>query len=175
MINLFLDTEFSSLDRASSRLISLALVSETSEQLYVEMPRHTWRFKASEFVIEVVEPLLWGGSYEATDAADFCQRTRGFLNKVGRCSIVTDAPLWDMEFLRLTLEVDKKGWPSTVLSQPLYYNPEGTAAFDDYWREPTRFRHHALHDALALRASWLAGDCHKKNRSSSIDGDADVS
>lgn len=46
-MKVFLDTEFSSLRKMSSRLISIGLVAEDGRELYAEMPRHTWVFKCS--------------------------------------------------------------------------------------------------------------------------------
>lgn len=168
----FLDTEFSSLRWGESRLISLALVAESGDrEFYLEMPAHTWRWRPSAFVVETVEPLLWGGSFEATDAADFCCRVRAFLAGFEVCEIVTDAPTWDMEHLRLALDVDGAPWPANVKAEAVVFqvsespsrvtleNEREIAAQDAYlafFREPGVFRHHALQDARALRAAWLA-------------------
>lgn len=167
-MRIFLDTEFSSLEKRTARLISIGLVAEDGRrEFYGELPKHTWSFKCSAFVREVVEPILWHGSYTMAPA-ELSAALRAWLQQFDRVEIVTDAPEWDFWFLSLVFEVDREaGWPANVSRKPRRFDPEGAtshdsrdlaarAAFDHYWTDKTHFRHHALHDAKALRQAWLA-------------------
>ncbi len=61
-MKLFLDCEFTQLSPAA-KLISLALVAEDGSEFYAELP-DSWHMEdCSDFVVEIVLPQLWGGSY----------------------------------------------------------------------------------------------------------------
>lgn len=166
-MKLFIDTEFSSLEKRNSRLVSIGLIAEDGREFYAELPKHTWSFKCSDFVLEIVEPVLWHGSYSMTPA-ELSAALRDWLTQFDQVEIVTDSPDWDFWFLCLILEVDKDaGWPANVSRKPCRFDPEGATihdskdlaareSFEHYWTDKTHFRHHALHDAKALRLAWLA-------------------
>lgn len=165
-MKVFLDTEFSSLHRGQSCLISIGLVAEDGREFYRELLSQTWKVLASAFVRAVVEPLLWGGRYEVSPQ-QLCTDLRAWLAEFDEVEIVTDSPSWDVRFLILTLEIDGQEWPANVVPQPTIFDPEsGTLhddaalaareAFDGFWTERKGFRHHALSDARALREAWLA-------------------
>lgn len=165
-MKVFLDTEFSSLQRDQSRLVSIGLAAEDGREFYRELPSHTWNTAASGFVREIVEPLLWGGRYTVSQL-QLCADLHAWLAEFNQVEIVTDSPTWDLHFLRLTLALDGRGWPRHVDQYATVFDPEraiplddgdlaARAAFDCFWIQKTAFRHHALSDALALRHAWLA-------------------
>jgi len=172
-MKVFLDTEFSSLDKRTSCLISIGLVAEDGREFYAELPAHTWKIKCSDFVREVVEPILWHGRYSMTPA-ELSDALRDWLRQFDEVVIVTDAPGWDFWFLSLTFEVNREaGWPANVARKPLCFDPEGATlhdaqvlaareAFEAFWEDKKHFRHHALTDAKALCVAWLAGEADSK-------------
>lgn len=166
-MKLFLDTEFSSLRKMNARLISIGLVAEDGHEFYAELPSHTWKYQCSDFVREIVEPILWHGSYTMTPA-ELSTSLRDWLRQFDMVEIVTDSPDWDFWFLSLVFEVDRAAdWPANVSRKPFRFDPEGATihdsmdlavrgSFEHYWADKTHFRHHALQDAKALRLAWLA-------------------
>lgn len=172
-MKLFIDTEFSSLRKQVSRLISIGVIAEDGRDFYAELPTHTWKFQCSAFVLETVEPILWYGNYSMTPA-ELSDRLRDWLRQFDAVEIVTDSPDWDFWFLALVFEVDRAaGWPANVARQPLRFDPESATlhdaqdlaarqAFEDFWEDKKNFRHHALTDAKALRAAWFAREAAKK-------------
>lgn len=162
-MKLFIDTEFSTLRKINSRLISIGLIAEDGREFYAELPTHTWKFQCSDFVREVVEPILWYGTYTMTPT-ELSANLRNWLRQFEAVKIVTDSPDWDFWFLALIFEVDKNaGWPENVAHQAIHFDPthadadrRASASYEHYFEEPRHFQHHALHDARALRLGWLA-------------------
>ena len=153
--NVFFDTEFSGLAVARPQLISLALVSEDGRELYLELDGVD-PAACSPFVRECVLPLLDGNPVSRESAA---LAVRDYLRSFGtRVNLWTDGADYDLALLSsLTagtpiplLRVCRPEFGS-VACQSAYERALGLAYADG----PLR-RHHALGDAKALRAAWIA-------------------
>lgn len=157
MANLFLDTEFTSLE--APHLISLALVAEDGEHVYVEMD--SWRTIAtpSDFVRQAVLPQLTGPTMTPVQAMS---AVAAFVERYNCPSIWTDAPLYDGPLLADLLGPDAPQY--TLQTIGVSQGAAGAWHFvevDDYRRallsefdRPGVRRHHALDDARASLAAW---------------------
>lgn len=158
-MKLFLDCEFTQLNQ-DTKLISLALVSETGDEFYVELTDIYQVADCSDFVIQNVLPQLdlplYGMSLVDAQAA-----LRVFLGSIdGQLEVCSDALEWDWEFFCQLAYVGHK-WPSHVENRPtnlihLFRNFEaddiGNITLPD-------LPHHALLDARLLAGLYqcLAG------------------
>ena len=111
MIRLYLDTEFTQLN-LSRQLISLALVSSSGREFYVEIT-DTWNFSdCSEFVKTVVLPQLnpakHGQTFSEARAALRC-----FLASEGEAEVIGDALKWDWPLLLELL--GPEGLPTNIV------------------------------------------------------------
>lgn len=156
---LFLDTEFTGLDHRNPRLISMALVREDGRHFYAELPPESYMRKATPWVRENVLPLLWGGEH-CLAIPDFISSLTAWIEAIkGRATVVTDAPQFDFEFLRATLDA---AWPENLDAKPVCFNSSALGMASQELLEIYRGRyftsdkpeHHALHDAIALKHSW---------------------
>jgi len=116
-MKLFLDCEFTQLNQ-DTKLISLALVSETGNEFYVELTDMYQVADCSDFVIQNVLPQLdlplYGMSLVDAQAA-----LRVFLGSIDRqLEVCSDAPEWDWEFFCQLAYVGHK-WPSHVENRPI--------------------------------------------------------
>jgi hypothetical protein len=115
-MRLFLDCEFTQLNQ-DTKLISLALASETGDEFYVELTDTYQVADCSDFVIQNVLPQLdlslYGMSLVEAQAA-----LRVFLGSIeGQLEVCSDAPDWDWDFFCQLAYVDHK-WPSHVANRP---------------------------------------------------------
>jgi hypothetical protein len=153
---LFLDTEFT--DFIDIDLISIGLVSEDGRAAFYAERNDYRREAASDFVRDAVLPHL-GHQPEASCSREELTRRlydwlQGFSGTVRiACDSTHDRDLlWDAldDGLPSNLEptVLKLAWRSEdrIFSE----------AVCKYYAQPGRPRHHALHDAKALRLGWLA-------------------
>lgn len=141
---IYLDTEFTSLNRYRAQLISLALVVPEGPEFYVELT-DTWTLAdCSPFVTNTVLPLLDHGVYgRTTDHAR--AELLAFLQALGTVEIITDAP--DHDWPLLLWLAGPAGLPANVHPEP------GLLSIDldaDYASEEPP--HHALQDARLLAA-----------------------
>lgn len=146
-MRLFLDTEFT--DLRVPELLSIGIVSEAADEFYAELTLN--RAVCSPFVEETVLPLLANQPREREDVA---HDLRGWLARFERPVVVYDSPTdWAM-FLwlfgsdpvpidGLLLEYDQWEWQRFERCIDAYFENHQTAT-----------RHHALHDARALREAW---------------------
>ncbi|WP_318557281.1 3'-5' exoribonuclease [Geobacter anodireducens] len=153
---LFLDTEFT--DLTYGRLISIGLVADTGESFYAELTDGWQLADCSQFVKDVVLPLLQGGSaaMTRTEARQrLSQWIQGFTAPVW---ILSDATDFDWPLVKGLLS---GAMPSNLIPYPALFMP---ANFTDLQpqllecRQRTlagRPEHHALYDAEALRAVFL--------------------
>lgn len=157
MTNLFLDSEFTSIE--APHLISLALVSEDGEYVYVEIEGWQMYATPSDFVRRVVLPLLSGPRMTPTQAMS---AVASFLDRYERPNIWTDAPLYDGPLLAGLLGPDAptytlrtlgancvKPGVFDVLAVDVYRD-----ALDKEFAKGELRRHHALDDAKAAAAAW---------------------
>lgn len=153
---IFLDTEFTGLDQAKPDLISIGLVDESGREFYAELPESHWTVQCNEWVHFNVLPHLWHGKYEQCKAsiaeslavwiesvpekavivtdfaeADFFKQLKPLLTRWPR-----NLNTWPLEFSVLSFDEDKQSKLQQI--KDIYYN-QGNP------------RHHALHDARALK------------------------
>lgn len=165
-MKIFLDCEFTRLN-ASTKLISLALVSERGHEFYVELTDTYQVADCSDFVIKNVLPQLALARYGMSLVE--AQAALGiFLNGIeGPLEVCSDAPDWDWEFFCQLAYIDNR-WPSHVANRPtnlirLFKNFEASYIGEVVLPE---LPHHALLDARLLNelyqhlsaASRLIGD-----------------
>lgn len=147
-MRLFLDTEFT--DLRAPELLSLGIVSEAADEFYAELAFN--RAVCSPFVATTVLPLLANEPRARENVAD---DLRVWLAEFERPVVVYDSPtdwamfLWLFANVHvpvdgLLLEYDQWGWQRFEKNIAAYFENHRTAR-----------RHHALHDAKALREAWM--------------------
>lgn len=150
-MKIFLDCEFTQLNQ-DSKLISLALVSESGAEFYVELTDTYSVEDCSDFVIQHVLPQLaclrYGQSLVEARAS-----LRRFLSGFdGELEVCSDAPNWDWDFLIDLIDVKHQPLPAQVMSQPInlisLFNQINTEALAHV--ELCDLPHHALLDARVL-------------------------
>lgn len=150
-MKIFLDCEFTQLNRYS-KLISLALVSESGEEFYVELTDCYSVDNCSDFVIQNVlpqlDPLRHGQSLVKARAS-----LRKFLDRFDEeLEVCSDAPHWDWEFFRYLVCADHQPLPAQVVRQPTnftsFFNQVNAEALVQV--ELSDPPHHALLDARML-------------------------
>lgn len=152
---IFLDTEFT--DFIDIDLISIGMVSEDGRTFYAE--RNDYRREAaSDFVREAVLPHLGERPEAICSREELTKRLYEWLRAFpGQVQIACDSThdkdlLWDALEDGLPSNLDpwvfKLAWQS---EEPVF-----NEAIEQYHAQPGRPRHHALHDAQALRAGWQA-------------------
>lgn len=169
----FLDTEFTNL--SSPELLSFSMVSLDKSELYVELDLvrdsiGQARLRASSrFVREVVIPQFGLMPASKCSAVELGSRAGQWL--IARAADardrVTVAHDFDGDFVLLRHAMEEVGIWDRV--RPLLSienissatgRAEGGLAAEASWLESSLYRglkrHHALADALALRAAWLA-------------------
>ena len=146
---LFLDTEFTGLNQRHPRLISIGMVSEAGREFYAELPMESYYKNCSPWTTQNVLPLLTGG--DCIMQPDVLrQRLAEWISEFGDVRIVTDAPAFDFVFLRSTLY----RWPANIDPKPVWFDTIlAVEQFESYFTTD-KPRHHALHDANALRQAW---------------------
>ena len=150
-MKIFLDCEFTQLNRYS-KLISLALVSESGDEFYVELTDTYSVEDCSDFVIRNVLPQLdclrYGQSLIEARAS-----LRMFLGCFDEeLEVCSDAPHWDWGFFRDLICADNQPWPAQVMNEPtnltiLFTHVDAKALVQVELCEPP---HHALLDARML-------------------------
>lgn len=163
-MRVFLDTEFSDLDEPN--LLSIGLASDDGDELYVELELGTDDARdrmrvTSSFVHEVVLPQ-WGRVPEAACShRDMGRRAGEWLQRLaersGQLELVSDCRL-DIELLEGALgHAGVLHVLSKVSSRSIVAGVDERAdaesLFERIARQRGLQRHHALADALALRAA----------------------
>ena len=150
-MKIFLDCEFTRLN-PDSKLISLALVSESGQEFYVELTDTYLVEDCSDFVIQNVlpqlDPLRFGQSLSEAQAS-----LRRFLGSfVEPLEVCSDAPNRDWKFFYDLVCADHQPWPVQVLNQPtdlaILFNEVDAEALEQV--ELSDPPHHALLDARML-------------------------
>jgi len=134
----FIDCEFNSL---GGNLISLALVAEDGvhefyEVLKLNEPIDPW-------VEENVMPHL---EKDAIEYAIFQDKLKKFLKQFPKVHVLADYPI-DLKHFCQSIETGAGDWMEI---QPLVLEID-----DDLSAKASKVPHNALHDARALRESWL--------------------
>jgi len=150
-LKIFLDCEFTQLNQAS-KLISLALVSESGKEFYVELTDTYSVEDCSEFVIQNVLPQLDHTRY-GQSLVEARAGLRRFLSEFDeKLEVCSDAPHWDWGFFCDLACADHQPWPVQVVSQPTnltsLFNQVNAEAIEQV--ELSDLPHHALLDARIL-------------------------
>lgn len=150
-MKIFLDCEFTQLNQYS-KLISLALVSESAEEFYVELTDTYSVDDCSDFVIQNVLPqldLLQHGQ-SLIDAQASLRRFLGCFDE--KFEVCSDAPNRDWKFFCDLVCADHQPWPAQVMNQPtdltILLNKIDAEALEQV--ELPDLPHHALLDARML-------------------------
>jgi hypothetical protein len=150
-LKVFLDCEFTQLNQYS-KLISVALVSESDEEFYVELTDTYSVADCSDFVIQTVLPqldLLQHGQ-SLIDAQASLRRFLGCFDE--KLEVCSDAPNRDWKFFCDLVCADHQPWPAHVVNQPtnltILFNKIEAEALDQV--ELSDPPHHALLDARML-------------------------
>ncbi|HBO5116064.1 TPA: hypothetical protein L4W63_000321 [Pseudomonas aeruginosa] len=136
----YLDTEFTSLNRYTCKLISLALVVPAGPEFYVELTDAWEEGDCSDFVLEIVLPQLNLVAYGRTTEHARIELL-DFLQELGPVEIISDAPDWDWPLL--VWLAGPGGLPGGVEAGRIRCDIEVSADGED----PP---HHALQDARML-------------------------
>ncbi|NMG47781.1 hypothetical protein GO613_06685 [Azoarcus communis] len=159
---IFLDTEFTDLTDDAA-LISLGIVTEEMSTFYAETHASNWQTEASNFVRQHVVPQLTGCT---EDRMAIAHRLRSWLLALDDkpAQLVIDSEHDWRQIWRLFDE--HGGWPSSLAPQPIYFTPWSASSFavrdaaefarTTFFAQHGLMDHHALNDARALRASYLA-------------------
>lgn len=144
---IFLDTEFTSF--TEPRLISLGLAATTGEEFYAEVPYEA--SDCSDFVKETVVPLLDKSHLRSHD--DLPRLLLDWLGSVKVNEIITICH--DSTFDRtLFLRIFGGYLPAFIRLRPI-----GSRHFNEFLRDGFHEdnqlpKHHALHDAMAMRHAF---------------------
>ncbi|VVO74550.1 3'-5' exoribonuclease domain-containing protein [Pseudomonas fluorescens] len=150
-MKIFLDCEFTQLNKYS-KLISLALVSESGDEFYIELTDTYSVEDCSDFVIQNVLPqldLLRYGQSLVEARASLRSFLSGFAEEL---EVYSDAPHWDWDFFCDLASAEHQPWPVQVVSQPTnltsLFNQVSVEALEQV--ELSDPPHHALLDARVL-------------------------
>ena len=136
----YLDTEFTTLNQYTYKLISLALVVPHGPELYLELTDAWEESDCSDFVLEVVLPQLDLETHGRTTEQARIELL-DFLEQLGPVDIICDAPHWDWPLLAWL--AGPAGLPETVTRGAI----SSDIALTYTGPEPP---HHALADARML-------------------------
>ena len=171
-INVFLDTEFTSLE-ADASLISIGLITEDGDRFfYAELTDTYSKNICSDFVVNEVLPLLdakplagevnYKSVYAQMTFADLQKHLQHWLAVlIDPVQIWSDSPNHDWRYI---LQIfGSAGLPYNLLPMPkslLDDNASSNAKYENRveqeYSEKILKRHHALDDAKAMRLGWQA-------------------
>lgn len=155
---LFLDTEFTCLTR-EMQLLSLALVSADGKLEFYGERDDVPVEHCSRFVVDTVLPLMEGSPPVACNFLSLRSRVRSFFDELPERSTIACDSAFDMDLLTWLVG---RPWPNQLYQYRLdLTRMSQTAAFIEAQascHDARRPWHHALHDARALRAGYVAWD-----------------
>lgn len=150
----FLDTEFT--DPLECELISVALVTEDGRYLYAELSDYD-QTRCSQFVRAAVLPQLGNIPGTETSRQALPQKLRQWIQELQDTVILACDHPTDWELLDEALDGEQ---PSNLLGCFVLGTwlalPGWQTASTSFHEADGHTRHHALNDALAHRAGWLA-------------------
>lgn len=152
-MDVFFDCEFTSLDQYSE-LLSIGLVSSSGATFYAECDDYDPEL-VSDFARDVVLSLI-AAQPVAPDVrgsrADVASELISWVKGIPDAGLICDSP-WDIHHLRRLLNGAQPYCSAEVVD--LSNRRIAERARDDYFSAARHFRHHALHDACALRESYV--------------------
>lgn len=160
-MRLFLDTEFT--DFIDCELISIGMVSEDGQhEFYAEVEDYD-RAKCNPYVQCGIWPLLGKSPGAILPRANLVEQLRTWFAGLPRSLIIACDSYQDWELLVDVLDgevpaniagrADLRGLIDTTVFHKAVYQ---------YHAQPGQPWHHALHDARAHRAGWMAWMDHNK-------------
>lgn len=156
---LFLDTEFSGF--IHQEMVSIGLVSEDGKhEFYAE--RKDLNIKhCSEEVIANILPLLEKNGHNLPDL-ELCQALRNLFEflperAIVLCDYTADATLFQdaITGFGLGLPFPEKLESVQKIDTELLSTMSFIEGQNALWKQKNRYRHHALHDAIALKSGWI--------------------
>lgn len=169
-MRVFLDTEFTDLVGVvhDPALISIGLVTEDGQSsFYIELTNNYTEDVCSYFVIQNVLPLLDAPPLDTfylnlkninakATTSECRQLLRSWISLLDeQVQVCCDAPNYDWAFLKGILNGDT--WPRNLASNvELIYTQEDAfkETLEEFYRNKTFRRHHALDDAAAIQKTW---------------------
>jgi len=156
---IFLDTEFTDL-KPDAKLISIGLIAEDGSCFYAELSDTYYAYECSDFVCEVVLPLLENGNVRMP-LDTLKERLKDWLERFNEpVQLATDSLAWDWKMIGL---IFNENWPSNVDRTPFLLTMNYIENFDEFWQtvelsfvKGQLRQHHALDDARANRRGWFA-------------------
>ena len=154
-MNVFIDTEFSSLG-SDPRLISIALVAENGEELYIEF-QSGWKLEqCSSWVRSNVLPLLGDG--EKLDRPAAAVRIHNWLSQFPSLGKIIVDSSWDVELINILFNETGVGATKYPIETIKLKNRAEIEIIENlrrkYVLEKQCLKHHALHDARSLRFAF---------------------
>lgn len=159
-MRVFFDTEFTDTG-LDPKLISIGLVDEAGRTFYAELTDTYQVSQCSEFVRDIVLPLLEGGEARMT-LDQLTVRLGGWLDDFEQpVTLATDSLSWDWPWIQRIFAIPGT-WPPNLAGHPLlltmnYLNDleKFEVAKEQGFTDGLR-RHHSLDDAKANRLGWIA-------------------
>lgn len=154
----YIDTEFTSLGDKLNQpyLISVGCVAQDGREFYAELDTYHQGL-CSPWVIQNVLPLLQHGEYRMKEA-ELAERLKAWVESLTDKEVIfrSDCPRLDWPFIE-TLFTFYGCWPQNLLRRcgVITFDNDNLqkrfdAALNEYWREHSARRHHALVDAKSL-------------------------
>lgn len=152
---IFLDTEFT--DFIDCELISIGMVSEDGQHAFYAEVQDFDRAKCNPYVQTGIWPLLGGIPNAIMKRADLTKRLRTWFAGLPRSLTIACDSYIDWELL---VDVFDGDLPVQIVGRYDLRSLIDTTVFNkavcQYHEQPNQPWHHALHDAQAHRAGWLA-------------------
>lgn len=134
-------------------------MDEAGREFYAELPEFHWTVQCNEWVHFNVLPHLWGGEHVQSESV-IRQRLIAWIEATPEeCIIVTDCPDADFSLIKRLLSP----WPKNLATYPMHFSawsmgddqePKLRELMNNYYAEHGP-KHHALHDAHALRLALI--------------------
>lgn len=152
---IFLDTEFADFDDREP--ISIGMVSEDGQHVFYAELEDFDRNRCNNFVRSTVWPLLGQIKGAAVKRIDLAVQLRAWFTTLPRSVTIACDSQFDREVLDTIIG---RPWPTNLAGwfdlRPLIDSTVFDQAVNAYHDQLDRPWHHALYDAHAHRAGWLA-------------------
>lgn len=158
MIKIFFDTEFSSLVASDVYLISAGFISEDGKHEFYEEINSIPLHECSQFVKDVVIPLLDAPESKRVSLALFGAHLVEWLNSFDEpVTLVTDYA-GDWLLVREAIGDLYSELKHSVKGMAVYCGANTVDVEEHFWSryENQGKQHHAMYDARCLRECWLA-------------------
>ena len=151
----FFDTEFSGLN-SDPRLLSIGLVADAGDELYIEFSDGWAAENCSAWVVEHVVPMLGDG--ERLTRTDAASRISSWLSSVAGSSVLLGETDWDTDLVTELMMASGVRHDHFQIKELEYSGKsqadEFKAARQHYFDSEQVSPHHALVDARAFKQAW---------------------